>query len=110
MANYFRFGDARLRRVSFPASTVIAIGDNLYLDSNGKAQPASAFTWAAISSMNDSWANVFCNRAGDRSGPVNSGDGTSCVSTRWLWIFPVPPARPLTVPVTYEGTALLLFA
>src|SRR5205814_94002 len=69
----------------------------------------SAFTDAAISSMNDSCANVFCNRAGARNGPVKNGDLTSCVSTRWLWIFPVPPHCAPTQPVTYDGTALLLF-
>src|SRR4051812_41923894 len=42
----------------------------------------SAFTAAATSSMNDSCANVFCNRSGDRNGPVKKGDGTLCTSTR----------------------------
>src|SRR4029077_6865399 len=70
----------------------------------------SALTCAAISSRNDSCANVFCRRAGDRNGPVNKGEGTSCERTRWLRMFPVPPLRPFTEPVTYEGTALLLFA
>ena len=64
-------------------------------------------TNAAISSMNDSWAKVFCNRAGERKGPVQNGDGTLCIRTRWLGTFPVPPQRLPTQPVTYEGTALL---
>src|SRR5207249_183373 len=70
----------------------------------------SAFTSAATSSRNDSCANVFCKRAGDRNGPVNNGDGTSCERTLSLRMFPVPPLRPLTEPATYEGVALLLFA
>ncbi len=60
--------------------------------------------------MNDSCANVFCSRSGDRSGPVKNGDCTLCVRTRWLAMVPVPPQRPATQPVTYDGTPLLLFA
>src|SRR5437899_7626897 len=60
--------------------------------------------------MNDSWANVFCKRAGERSGPVQNGDTTSCDRTRSLRTLPVPPLFPLTVPVIYEGAALLLLA
>ena len=60
--------------------------------------------------MNDSCANVFCSRSGDRSGPVKNGDCTLWVRTRWLAIVPVPPQRPATQPVTYDGTPLLLFA
>ena len=39
--------------------------------------------------MKHSCANVFCRRAGDRSGPVKNGDATVCVSTRALAIDPV---------------------
>src|SRR2546425_11856066 len=70
----------------------------------------SAFNCAATSSRNDSCANVFCNRAGDRSGPVQNGDTTSCERTRSLRTLPVPPLFPFTVPVIYEGAALLLLA
>ena len=41
-------------------------------------------TRAAISSMNDSCANVFCSRLGERSGPVKNGDRIVCVRTRSL--------------------------
>ena len=64
-------------------------------------------TRAAISSMNDSCANVFCRRLGDRSGPVKNGDRIVCVSTRSLLTVPVPPHAPPTQPVTYDGAALL---
>src|SRR2546426_12418644 len=60
--------------------------------------------------QDDSCAKVFCNRAGERKGPVHSGDRTSWVTTRWLVTFPVPPHRWPTQPVTYVGTALLLLA
>src|SRR4051794_40485407 len=60
--------------------------------------------------MNDSCANVFCSRSGDRNGPVKNGDFTLCVSTRWPAMVPVPPQRVPTQPVTYDGTALLVFA
>ena len=60
--------------------------------------------------MKDSWANVFCSRSGERSGPVKNIDFTLCVRTRWLAMLPVPPQRSPTQPVTYDGTALLLFA
>src|SRR5579862_2133019 len=65
---------------------------------------------AATSSMNDSCANVFCRRSGDRSGPVKNDEATLWVRTRWLAIVPVPPQRPETQPLTYDGTALLLLA
>src|SRR5690242_8972158 len=58
--------------------------------------------------MNDSCANVFCSRSGDRSGPVKNTDGTVCAITRCTATVPVPDALPPTRPLTYEGTALLL--
>src|SRR5581483_11925835 len=67
----------------------------------------SAFTCAAISSRNDSCANVFWIREGDRSGPVKNGDAIVCVSTRSLLIVPAAPHLPPTQPATYDGTALL---
>src|SRR6266850_1570167 len=66
----------------------------------------STFTRAAISSMNDSCAKVFCRRLGDRSGPVKNGDRIVCVSTRSLATVPVPAASFPTRPVTYDGAAL----
>ena len=50
--------------------------------------------------MNDSCANVFCSRDGERSGPVKNGDATACVSTRSLLTVPAPPQRPPTQPAT----------
>ncbi len=55
--------------------------------------------------MNDSCENVFCSRHGDRKGPVQNGEATTCISTRSLLIVPVPPHAPPTQPVTYEGAA-----
>ena len=40
--------------------------------------------------MNDSCAKVFCSRAGERKGPVQNGDLTLCMRTRWLATAPVP--------------------
>src|SRR5262245_41246697 len=67
----------------------------------------SALTWAAISSMNDSWANVFCSRLGERKGPVKNGERMVWVRTRSLLTRPVPPQLPRTQPVTYDGAVLL---
>jgi hypothetical protein len=67
----------------------------------------SAFTCAAISSISDSCANVFCSRLGDRSGPVKNGDRMVCETTRSLLTIPVPPQAPPTQPATYDGAALL---
>src|SRR5579863_5239701 len=64
----------------------------------------SALARAASSSMNDSCANVFCNRAGERSGPVKNGDALLWISARSDGIVPVPSAEPPTVPVQYDGT------
>jgi hypothetical protein len=55
--------------------------------------------------MNDSCANVFCRRLGDRSGPVKNGDRIVCVSTRSLLTVPCRTARRATQPVTYDGAA-----
>src|SRR5215470_14792205 len=65
----------------------------------------STLTRAAISSMNDSCANVFCRRLGERNGPVKNGDRIVCVRTRSLATVPVPPAALPTRPVTYDGAA-----
>src|SRR5262245_30169900 len=98
--------DSQFAALAAPLTTSISRGS---LRCRTLYSTGSAFTSAAISSRNDSCANVFCRRAGDRNGPVNSGDCTSCVNTRSLRILPVPPARPFTDPETYDGTALLLF-
>ena len=58
--------------------------------------------------MNDSCENVFCRRAGERSGPVKKGDSMTCESTRSLRTVPVPPVVSPTVPVVCDGTVLLL--
>ena len=58
----------------------------------------------------DSCANVFCRRLGERSGPVQKGDSTVRASMRSHFTVPVPPATPLTVPVTYDGTTFDPFA
>src|SRR5258706_15813793 len=57
--------------------------------------------------MNDSCANVFCKRLGDRNGPVKKGDLIVCVSTRSLFTEPVPPHVLPTQPTVYDGTTLL---
>src|SRR5687767_8121715 len=66
----------------------------------------SALTEAAISSMKHSCANVFCSRAGERSGPVKNGESTVRLSTRSLLTTPQPPHSGPTQPVTYEGAVL----
>src|SRR4030095_12016950 len=67
----------------------------------------SACTFAAISSISDSCAKVFCRRDGERSGPVKNGDATVWVRTRSLATTPAPPAVPPRPPFTYDGAALL---
>ena len=57
-----------------------------------------------------SCANVFCRRFGERSGPVQKGDGTVRDSMRSHATVPVPPEAPPTVPVTYDGTTFDPFA
>ena len=102
------FGEGRASQFAnsaAPFTTSITLGSFRYRSRNATG---SAFTRAATSSIKHSWANVFCSRAGERSGPVKNGDGMLCVSARSDVILPVPLAAPPTLPATYEGTPLLL--
>src|SRR5206468_11043696 len=103
----FRSGDGRVsQRAAFAAveTTSFSRGSRRCFSRNATG---SAPAFAAISSMNDSCANVFCSRLGDRSGPVKNGDRIVCDNTRSLAIVPVPPHSLPTQPRTYDGVALL---
>ena len=70
----------------------------------------SAFARAATSSIKHSCANVFCSRAGERSGPVKNGDGMLCVSERSDVILPVPLARSVHVAGHVRGHSVAIVA
>src|SRR5882672_7292675 len=101
------FGDGRVSQPACFAAALITSFNRGSLRWRSRYWIGSAFTCAAISSKNDSCANAFCSRAGERSGPVRNGDGTVWVSTRSLATVRVPLLLPPTRPVTYAGTALL---
>ncbi|GAB2976487.1 hypothetical protein [Frigoribacterium salinisoli] len=37
---------------------------------------------------------------------LDQGDGSSCTATEVLWLWPLPPAGPLTLVVTWPGSGL----
>src|SRR3954465_1103111 len=108
LGDEFRCGDGRAAQPASRAASLTTCLRRSSLRWRSRYATGSAFACAAISSMNDSCANVFWRRAGERSGPVKNGERTECDSTRSLLTVPAPPQRPPTQPATYDGTALLL--
>ena len=68
------FGDGRASQFAVFAAAFNTSISRGSLRWRSRYATGSAFTAQAISSMKLSWANVFCRRAGDRSGPVKKRD------------------------------------
>src|SRR5258708_32486685 len=101
-------GEGRGSHLAVSAAALMTSTRRGSLKCRSRYSTGSAFARAASSSIKPSWAKVFCKRAGDRSGPVQKGEGVLCMSDRSDLIVPVPFNMPPTCPATYDGTPLLL--